>query len=263
LLTMLPKVFVKEVTEELPPLRNIMYRISLIEPTKLLKTPTFKEPQALMTKYKAWVNKQMKAGILHRTSVPEGARMFVEAKSDGRMRPFIHLRFRNDNTQADHTYNPEQKTILNVVAKGRFRSKTDLSDAWFRTRVHSDDVKYNTITIPFSGFTSQVMMQGDMNALGTFVRTMEDLFHDELGKNIWVYIDDIFVFSDTFDDHVKDITNACSMLQNANYYANPKKHLFFYTKLDILGHMIDDDGIHPEPEQIRTIMDWTRPKSHK
>jgi len=175
----------------------------------------------------------------------------------------VDLRFRNDNTQADHTQIPEQNTILNAVARGRFRSKIDLSDAYFQTTVHPDDVKYNTIKTPFGGFTSQVMMQGDMNAPGTFVRTMEDLFHDELGKTIWVYIDDIFVFSDTFEEHVKDITNACSKLQNPGYYANPRKSLFFATKLDILGHMIDDDGIHPAPEKIRTIMDWTRPESQK
>jgi len=66
-----------------------------------------------------------------------------------------------------------------------------------------------------------------MNASGIFARTMEDLFHDELGKNIWVYIDDIFVFSDTSEEHVKDVMNACSKLQNARYYANPKKSVFF------------------------------------
>jgi len=263
-LTMFPKVFVKEVHEELPPVRKIMHRISLmIDPTKLLKTPTFKAPQALMFKYKAWINKQMNPGILQRTSVPGGASMFVEAKSDGRIRPLVDIRFRNDNTQADHTQIPEQNTILNAVARGRFRSKIDLSDAYFQTRVHLDDVKYNTIKTPFGGFTSQVMMQGDMNAPGTFVGTMENLFHDELGKNIWVYIDDIFVFSDTFEEHVKDVTNACSKLQNAGYYANPKKSVFFATKHKILGHIIDDDGIHPAPEKIRTIMDWTRPESRK
>ena len=91
---------------------------------------------------------------------------------------------------------------MNAVARGRFRSKIDLSNAYFPTRVHPDDVKYNTIQTHFGGFTSQVMMQGDMKAPGTFVRTMEDLFHDKLGKNIWVYMDDIFVFSDTFEEHV-------------------------------------------------------------
>jgi len=129
--------------------------------------------------------------------------------------------------------------------------------------VHPDEVKYNTIKTPCGGFTSQAMMQGDMNAPGTFVRTIEDLFHDEFGKNIWVYIYDIFVFSDTFEEHVKDITNAWSKLQNAGYYANRKKSLSLATKPDILGHMIDDDGIHPAPEKIRTIMDWTRPESQK
>jgi len=60
----------------------------------------------------------------------------------------------------------------------------DLNDAYCQTRVHPDDVKYNTIKTAFSSFTSQVMMQGDMNAPGTFVRTMEDQFHAESGKNI-------------------------------------------------------------------------------
>jgi len=145
--------------------------------------------------------------------------MFVEAKSDGRISPLVDLRFRNDNTQADHTQIPEQNTILNAVARGQFRSKIDLSDAYFQTRVHPDDVKYNTIKTPFGGFTSQVMIQGDINAPGTFVRTMKDLFHDELGKNIWVYINDIFVFSDTSEEHVQDVTNSSSKLQTAGYFA--------------------------------------------
>jgi len=70
-----------------------------------------------------------------------------------------------------------------------------------------------------------------------------------------------FVFKDSFEEHDKDVTNACSKLLNAGYYANPKKSVFFATKLDILGHMIDDNGIHPALEKIWTRMDWTRPES--
>jgi len=140
-LAMFPKVFVKEVPEELPPVHKIMHRISLIDPTKLLKTPTFKAQQAWMRKSKALINKHMNAAILHTTSVPGGASMFVEASSDGRIPPLVYLRFRNHNTQADHTQIPEQNTILNAVARGRFRSKIELSGAYFHTRVHPDDVK--------------------------------------------------------------------------------------------------------------------------
>ena len=107
------------------------------------------------------------------------------------------------------------------------------------------------------------MMQGDMNAPATFVRVMEALFHDELGKFIWIYIDDIFIFSNTFEDHIKHVKLACSKLQQYEFYANPRKSIFFANKLDILGHMIDDQGIHPAPEKIRSIMDWTRPNNQK
>jgi len=132
-LGMFPKVFVKEVPEELPPVRKIMHRISLMHPTKLVKTLTFKAPQVLITKYKAWINKQMNAGILHRTSVPEEASMFVEPRRHGSIRLLIDRRFRNDNTQADHIQIPEQNTILNAVARGRFHSKIDFSNAYFQT----------------------------------------------------------------------------------------------------------------------------------
>ena len=133
--------------------------------------------------------------------------------------------------------------------------KIKATENTLQDREHPDDMKYNSIKTPFGSFTGQVMMQGDMNARGTFVRTMEDLFHDQLGKNIWVYIDDIFVFSDSFEEHGKEVTNAGSKRQNAGYYANPRKSVFFATKLHILGNLIDDDGIHPAPDKIRTIMD--------
>jgi len=60
----------------------------------------------------------MNAGILHRTSVPGGARMFLQANSDGRIRPLVDRSFWNDNTQADHTQIPEQNIILNALARG-------------------------------------------------------------------------------------------------------------------------------------------------
>ena len=139
--------------------------------------------------------------------------MFLEAKPDGRIRPLVDLRFKNDNTVADHSQIPNQQIILHAVAKGKYRSKIDLSDAYFQKRVHPDDVKYNTIKTPFGGFTSQVIMQGDINAPATFVRVMEDLFHDELGKFICIYTDNIFIFSNSFEEHIEHVQHTCKKLK--------------------------------------------------
>ena len=240
-----PEVFVKELPDNMPHVLKILYRITLKDPTKLLKTPIFKAPQALMPKFEAWIDKQLRAGILQRNPVPGGASMFLEAKPEGRIRPLVNQRFRNDNTIADHSQIPNQQTILHAVATGKYRRKIDLSNAYFQTRVHPDDVKYNPIKTPFGGFSSQVIMQGDTNAPATFVRVMEDLFHDKLGKFIWIYIDDILFFSNTLEEPIEHVKHACRKLKEHEFYANPKKTVFLAVKLDILGHMIDDKGIPP------------------
>ena len=74
-----PEVFVKELPDTMPPVRKILHRITLKDLTKLCKTPTFKAPQALMPKFKAWIDKQLRVGILQRSPVPGGASMFLEA----------------------------------------------------------------------------------------------------------------------------------------------------------------------------------------
>ena len=176
--------------------------------------------------------------------------MLLEAKPDGRIRPLVDPCFRNDNTVASHSQIPNQQTILRAVARGKYRSKIHLSDASFQTRVHPYNIKYNIIKIPFGGFTSQVMMQGDMNAPATFVRVMEDLCHEELGKFIWIYIDHIFILSDSFEKHIEHVEHACRKLKEQKFYANPKKNVFFAAKPDILDYMIDDKGSHPAPETI-------------
>jgi len=92
---------------------------------------------------------------------------------------------------------------------------------------------------------------------------MEDLSYDELGKNIWVYIDDMIVFTHTLEEDVKDVMNGCSKLQNAGYYANLKTRAVFATKRYILGHIMDHDGIDPGRQKIWNIIHLTRPENQK
>ena len=67
---MFPDVFVDEIPEKLLPKRKILHRITLKDPTKLIKTSTFKAPQALIPKFKEWIDRQLRAGILKRHSIP-------------------------------------------------------------------------------------------------------------------------------------------------------------------------------------------------
>ena len=86
------------------------------------------------------------------------------------------------------------------------------------------------------------MLQGDMNAPGTFMRILSDLFADYLGQFMWVYIDDILIYSDTEENHMKHIGIVCDKLKQAKFYASRKKSEFFALSMDVVTASQEDGG---------------------
>src|SRR5207253_8601128 len=105
------------------------------------------------------------------------------------------------------------------------------------------------------------MLQGDINAPATFMRVMEDLMSDLLGRCVWVYIDDIMIYSDTEEEHLEHIRNVCGRLRKGRYYASRKKSHLFADRIEVLGHVINDEGIRAAPEKIAKIEDWDTPRT--
>ena len=105
------------------------------------------------------------------------------------------------------------------------------------------------------------MLQGDTNAPSTAMRVMEFVLDALIGKRLRAYQDDITKFSDTKEDHIRDIRQVCQRLQDQNIRASAAKCKFFADRLPLLGHVIDDQGIHADPEKIREIQNWHTPKS--
>ena len=93
------------------------------------------------------------------------------------------------------------------------------------------------------------------------MRVMEFVHDGLIGKTVWAYLDVITIFSDNKEDHIHDIREVCQSPQDYNIGASPAKCKFFADRLPLLGHLIDDQGIHADPEKIRGIQDWHTPKS--
>jgi len=74
---------------------------------------------------------------------------------------------------------------------------------------------------------------------------MNTLFQDELGIFVYIYIDNIFIFSKSYKEHVNYVRHMLQKLQNNQFYADHKKSQFLPEELSILGHMITRRGIQP------------------
>jgi len=259
-----PEVFPEAIPEGLPPLRKITHEIRLIPGKELRNLPTYSIPERWAKDMSLWINEKVEQGIIKRKAVHGAAPIFAQEKKDKiRMRPLVDLSARNEITIKDDETIPNQRMILNSLGRARYRSKIDLGDTYFQTRVEPKDVEKNGFKSPCRCFVSKVMLQGDMNAPGTFMRIMSDLFADYLRQFMWVYIDDILIYSDTEQDHLKHIAMVCDKLKQAQFYTSRKKSQFFAARMDVSVHIIDDQELRASPEKRARIEAWTTPKSKK
>ena len=79
---------------------------------------------------------------------------------------------------------------------------------------------------------------GLKNVPATFQQLMDQVLRDYIGKFVQVYIDDINIYSETFEDHLKHIRLVNQKLREAGLKLKRKKCSFLKKKLEFLGHII-------------------------
>src|SRR6266542_4496492 len=100
---------------------------------------------------------------------------------------------------------------------------------------------------------------GLTNVPATFQRLMNYILHDYLNDFVVVYLDDILVCSDTFDEHINHLRKVFTKLREANLMIKFKKCKFGQRKIKFLGHTIGTDRLRTDPENIEKIINCPIP----
>jgi hypothetical protein len=248
----------------LPPFREINHKIPFLNPNLKINHRAPKCPEPLREELKEKVDRYLKAGVWIRTSLPSHTLMMVVFKKSRAIRTVIDGRQRNDNTIADVTPMPDQETIRHDLARARFRSKIDLSDAYEQIRVNPEHEPHTVFTTIYGNMISRVMQMGDKNCPATFQRLMNTLFVDMIVVFVHCYQDDIFISSDMLEEHLEHLELVFQRLHKLKLYLsdNLLKLDILSVRMECLGFFIDDQGIHMDPTKMEKIRNWRTPRSY-
>jgi hypothetical protein len=178
-----------------------------------------------------------------------------------RLRACFDKREQNANTWKMASPLLDQLEILERVASHKYRMVIDRKDAYEQIRVIVEDVWKTLFNTPDGLMELLVMQQGDCNALVTYQSLMNFLFAVYIGKWMDVYLDDIIIYSDMLEDHLKHIRTMFVILRREKLFLNPKKIQFMPEELHLLGHIIIDGGIKMDPYKVDVISKWPTPRS--
>jgi len=134
-----------------------------------------------------------------------------------------------------------------------------MTDAYEQIRIEKKDVPKTIFANPLGTFLSTTIQIGNLNGPSTFQRLMTWIFRDKLNKTVFVYINDIFIGTNTLEEHKEHLQYVLDTLRKESLYISAQKFFPYVERVDALGHIIDDDGIHTDVDKMAKIRSWVAP----
>ena len=80
-------------------------------------------------------------------------------------------------------------------------------------------------------------------------------------KECLIYLDDIIIFSETFEEHLERLENVFKQLERHGLKLKGSKCEFFKTQVQYLSHIISDKGVQTDPDKISALKKWPVPSN--
>ena len=160
----------------------------------------------------------------------------------------------------------DDSNILTLTALhgSKHYSTIDLAQGYYQVALDEESIPKTAFRIGSGGLFEYLRMpMGLCNSPGTFQRLMEACLGDKNFEFLLIYLDDILLYSSTFEQHLDRLNFVLSRLRKHGLKINPKKCHFFKAEVNYLGHRILSEGIDTDPDKISAIKSWTVPKTEK
>lgn len=242
--------------EDVGTIRGVQVKVHTGDHPPAAKAPykaSFKERDIMREQ----CEKDLRDGVIQESNSPYAAPCVIVPKKDGSYRMCIDFRLLNRAVTKNFYPLPLIQDIFDRFHGACYFSSLDARNGFHQLKVHpkyryklafvTPDGKYECIKLPF----------GYINSAADFQQAMDRI----LGTLKWtiamVYIDDITIWSTTWQEHIIRLRTVLKRLIQHNVKLKPTKCHFGFRKLNFLGHTVSKEGVAPDPEKIAAVQAWS------
>ncbi|GAB0086758.1 Reverse transcriptase, RNase H-like domain [Sergentomyia squamirostris] len=218
-----------------------------------------------MKKTDAEIKRLLKMGIISLCrSSPWSNPITVVDKKNNQVRICLDARALNSATIKDTFALPNIDNILSKLTGTKYLTSLDLSDAFFQIELEEKSKLKTAFCIPGRPmYVYNRMPFGCTNSAQEMSRLMSTVIGEDLEPRVHCFIDDIIIATETFEDHLYCLGEVSRRLREANLSINIVKSKFCVPELVYLGYTVSPEGISPNNEKVKAILDLQPPSTVK
>ena len=205
------------------------------------------------------VNDMLERGIIRASNSPWSSPIVLAPKKDGDYRFCVDFRRVNSVTKKDAHPMPRIDEILDQLGGARYFSTLDLASGYWQVPLREEDMEKTAFSVGADHYEFTVMPFGLTNAPATFQRMMGNLLKGI--KGCLVFIDDIIIFSDTWEQHQRILDEVFRRVRAAGLKIKRDKCQFAQESVKFLGHIVSARGTEPDSSKVEAVRDFATPTS--
>ena len=225
----------------------------------------YRHPPAVRAEIDRQTKEMLENGIIEPSNSVWNSPCLLVQKKTVDQRLCIDYRKLNSVTKSMSFPLPTLPEVFETMAEAQpiYFSTIDLRSAYYQMEVEPNSREKDKFFLQFWLVFLKSVPFGLKNAPIFFQMLVTHIFRGMLFNTVVAYLDDIVVFSKTFEKHCEDLQEVFDRLRNANLMAHNSKCSFAVPEVLYLGHVLRSDGICVDENKIKVGKDWPRPKNQK
>lgn len=228
-------------------------------------TPIWQRPRRFSEPVNKEIDRQCKEllslDIIEYSDSDWSAAVVPVRKKDGSLRMCVDYRMLNKVTKQESFPMPNISESIYKAHNVQFFTKLDLVRGYYQVPIHENSRKFTAFSTPHSHYHFKRLSFGLRNSGIAFQKCMQQILSEFCFHNVLVYIDDILIMTETFNEHVTLVEKVLTTLLNNGIKIKVDKCQFFRKEVEFLGHLVSNNGIKKSTEFIRKISEYPKPKN--
>lgn len=210
------------------------------------------------------INELLKLNIIdYSQETKYNSPIFLKVKEDNSHRLIMDGRYLNEYTEPDKLEMPSFDEIISKLQNAKIFTKLDLKTAYWQIPINPSDTHKLTFTFNGKRYKFLRSSMGLRNAGTVFGVLINKVLEKHLNKYVINFVDDVLIYSQNINDHIKHIDLIMKELKKYNLTLEAKKCQFCVPSIEFLGHIIEHNKIFISKKNTQAMLDIKYPHNLK